>query len=72
MTFSTNPSGEQRAERLVSMFLGDRIEDANEPPGLREAVIDRVALAAENIRERGQDRSTNCGHRPVGASPMRI
>lgn len=54
MMCPTDPSGEGRAERLVSMFLGDRLEDANEPPGLREAIIDRVALAADKIRKRGQ------------------
>lgn len=30
---------EQRAEGLVDMFLDDRIKEANEPPGLRKAVI---------------------------------
>jgi hypothetical protein len=54
MMTPTPPSGERRAERLVSMFLGDRLDDANEPPGLREAIIDRVALSADKIRKRGQ------------------
>ncbi|MGD1609324.1 hypothetical protein ACP6C2_29830 [Mycolicibacterium septicum] len=54
MSSPTPPSSERRTARLVSMFLGDRLEDASEPPGLREAIIDRVALAADKIRKRGQ------------------
>lgn len=54
MTPATPPEGEGRAERLVDMFLGQRLESADEPPGLREAVIERVASQADTIRRRGQ------------------
>lgn len=46
---------EQRAEGLVSMFLDERLEDANEPPGLREAVIDRVARRIDDFGKRGRE-----------------
>ena len=44
---------EERAEGLVNMFLDDRLQDANEPPGLREAVTDRVSGRADDIGKRG-------------------
>ena len=44
---------EERAEGLVNMFLDDRLQDANEPPGLRKAVIDRVSRRADDIGKRG-------------------
>ena len=62
---------EERAEGLVNMFLDDRLQDANEPPGLREAVTDRVSRRADDIGKRGGNRSASSGHRPVGASPTR-
>ena len=43
---------EQRAEGLVDMFLDDRLQDANEPPGLRKAVIDGIAGRVDDIEER--------------------
>lgn len=50
----TPPTEKDLAERLVNMFLGDRLEDANEPPGLRRAVTERVAVKADSVRERSQ------------------
>ena len=49
----TRGTPEERAEGLVNMFLDDRLQDANEPPGLRKAVIDRIAGRADDIGERG-------------------
>jgi hypothetical protein len=46
---------EERAQGLVNMFLDERFEDANEPPGLREAVIDRVAGRVDDIGMRGRE-----------------
>lgn len=51
---ATPPEGEQRTGKLVNMFLGQRLKSADEPPGLREAVIERVASQADKIRGRGQ------------------
>lgn len=44
---------EERAKGVVSMFLGDRLQEANEPPGLREAVTDRISRRADDIEKRG-------------------
>lgn len=44
---------EERAEKLVNMFLDDRLQDANEPPGLRKAVADRISRRANDIGQRG-------------------
>lgn len=54
----------EHAEGLVSSFLDERLEFANEPPGLREAIIQGVQLRAEEIQQRGieqiqQQRSPN-------------
>jgi len=46
---------EERAQGLVNMFLDERFEDANEPPGLREAVIGRVAGRVDDIGKRGRE-----------------
>src|SRR5205823_1892252 len=46
-------TSEERAEGLVNMFLDDRLKDANEPPGLRKAVIDRIAGRVDDIGKRG-------------------
>ncbi len=35
------------------MFLDDRLQDANEPPGLREAVTDQVSRRTDDIGKRG-------------------
>ena len=45
----TRGTPEERAERLVDMFLDGRLQGANEPPGLRKAVIDRIAGRADDI-----------------------
>lgn len=42
-----------KVEGLVNMFLDKRLGHANEPPGLREAVIDRVASRVDHISKRG-------------------
>ena len=41
-----------RAEKLVDLFLDERLTDAGEPPGLREAIIDRVAVRIDDLAER--------------------
>lgn len=51
---STPRTGKELAEWLVNMFLGDRLENANNPPGLRQAVTGRVAQKADDIRKRSQ------------------
>lgn len=43
---------QERAESLVKLFLDDRLEDANEPPGLREATVDRMARLSDDIEKR--------------------
>jgi hypothetical protein len=43
----------ERAEGLVNVFLDDRLKAANEPPGLRKAVIDRIVGQIDDIAERG-------------------
>ena len=43
----------RQAAGLVDAFLDKRLKDANEPPGLREAVIDQVQDRVGQIRERG-------------------
>jgi hypothetical protein len=43
---------QERAEGLVKLFLDDRLEDANEPPGLREAIVDRMARLTDDIGKR--------------------
>jgi hypothetical protein len=43
----------QHAAGLVDAFLDKRLKDANEPPGLREAVIDQVQDRVDEIRKRG-------------------
>ena len=45
---------EQRAKGLVDMFLDDRIKEANEPPGLRKAVIGGIAGRVDDIEERAR------------------
>ena len=47
-------TGKELAEKLVNMFLGDRLDHANEPPGLRQAITERVAAEADSIRKRSQ------------------
>lgn len=43
---------EERAEGFVTLFLSDRLEDANDPPGLREAIVDRLIGQVDDIGER--------------------
>lgn len=43
---------QERVEGLVKLFLDDRLEDANTPPGLREAIVDRVARLSDDIGKR--------------------
>lgn len=39
-------------ERLVRFYLNDRLTDANEPPGVREAVIQNVVDRVKSIQQR--------------------
>jgi hypothetical protein len=60
----TPDTSREHAEGLVSSFLDERLEYANEPPGLRETIIQGVELRGEEIRQRGieqirQQRSPN-------------
>lgn len=48
----TSATPEERAEGLVTLFLDDRLEDANEPPGLREAIVDRLVGQVDDIGKR--------------------
>jgi hypothetical protein len=48
----TSATPEERAGALVTLFLDDRLENANEPPGLREAIIDRLAGQLDDIGKR--------------------
>lgn len=42
----------RQARGLVELFLDERLRNANEPPGVREAVIDKVADNLETIQTR--------------------
>lgn len=46
---------EERAEELVNMFLDDRLQASNDPPGLREAIIDRVSRRVDDYGKRGRE-----------------
>ncbi|MEU4769122.1 hypothetical protein AB0H12_38350 [Actinosynnema sp. NPDC023794] len=48
----TSPTPSERAEGLVSMFLDVRFEEAGEPLGLREAVVDRLAQRIAGVSSR--------------------
>jgi hypothetical protein len=48
----TSATPEERAEGLVALFLDDRLEHANEPRGLREAIIDRLVGQVDDIGNR--------------------
>lgn len=43
---------ERQAEGLVDMFLDERLRNAKEPPGVREAVSQKLADHIETIKER--------------------
>jgi len=43
---------EDQAEGLVGLFIDERLADANKPPGLREAIIDRVAAHIDDLAKR--------------------
>jgi hypothetical protein len=45
----TSVTPEEQAKGIVTLFLDDRLENANEPPGLREAIIDRLAGQIDDI-----------------------
>jgi hypothetical protein len=48
----TSATPQERAERLVAHRLDDRLANADEPPGLREAIVDRLAGQLDGIGER--------------------
>lgn len=48
----TSATPEERAEGFVTLFLHDRLENANEPPGLREAIVDRLVGQVDDIGKR--------------------
>lgn len=48
----TSATPAERADGIVIHFLDDRLEDANEPPGLREAIADRLVNQVDDIGER--------------------
>ncbi|MBF6176004.1 hypothetical protein [Nocardia blacklockiae] len=50
MTFETP---QQHVEGLVDMFIGERLDNAGNPAGLREAVIDRIARRVDYFEQRG-------------------
>jgi len=67
----TSATPEEQAKGLVTLFLDDRLENANEPPGLREAIIDRLAGQLDDIGNASRNRSTICGHRRPSGSRTR-
>ncbi|MFD0690933.1 hypothetical protein [Actinomadura fibrosa] len=48
----TSPTPEERADGLVTLFLDDLIKNANQPPGLREAIVARLAGRVDDIGQR--------------------
>lgn len=48
----TPATPEERAEGFVTLFLDDRLKGANEPPGLREATVDRLVGQVDDIGKR--------------------
>ncbi|MGL3804612.1 hypothetical protein ACSYDW_00785 [Paeniglutamicibacter sp. R2-26] len=44
-----------QVEGLVRLFLNDRLADANEPPGVREAVIQNLVDRVESIKQRSSE-----------------
>jgi hypothetical protein len=48
----TSATPEEQAKGLVTLFLDDRLKDANEPPGLREAIVDRLVGQVDDIGKR--------------------
>jgi hypothetical protein len=59
----TSATPEERANGLVTLFLDDRLEKANEPPGLREAIVDRLVGQVDNIGKRFGEQIDNLGSR---------
>ncbi|MBB2988514.1 hypothetical protein [Terracoccus luteus] len=43
---------QKRAEGLVEMFLGERLRDSSEPPGIRDAVVNVLLDRVEDIQKR--------------------
>lgn len=43
---------EKRADGLVEMFLGERLRDSSEPPGIRDAVVNVLVDQVEDIQKR--------------------
>ena len=48
-------SPREQAEGLVHLFLEERLADANEPPGVREAVIQSLIDQVETIKHRSSE-----------------
>jgi hypothetical protein len=48
----TPPTPEERAEGFVTLFLDDRLKEANEPPGLRDAIADRLVGQVDAMGKR--------------------
>lgn len=48
-------SPREQAEGLVHLFLDERLADANEPPGVREAVIQSLVDQVETIKHRSSE-----------------
>lgn len=48
----TSASPRERAEWLVNLILGERLADAREPPGVREAVIREAIVQSKTIEQR--------------------
>lgn len=45
----TSATPSEQAKGFVTEYLGDRLEDADEPPGLREAIVDRLVGQLDDI-----------------------
>ena len=48
----TPATPEERAKGLVNLLLDDRLKGANQPPGLREAIVDRLVGKVDDIGKR--------------------
>lgn len=48
-------SPREQAEGLVHLFLEERLADANEPPGVREAVIQTLVDQVETMKQRSSE-----------------
>ena len=67
----TDYASESQGDSLVDQFLGQRLEDAGEPAGLRGTVAAQVALHIDQINDRGRQQvrqlKSSSSRRPADA-----